>query len=201
MIAPIEELLGALSRLPGIGRRSAERIAFFLLVNPEEARTLSQAVGALAERVRRCRRCGDFAVDELCPICQDKKRDQHTICVVARPWEIRHIERTGEYHGLYHVLGGLISPAEGVGPEDLAVSRLVQRVREEGTREVILSLEPKLEGELTAMHLLELLRPLGVRVSQIAQGVPVGRDLESADEVTLGRALRGRVVLQEPGRR
>jgi len=114
---------------------------------------------------------------------------------VARPWEIEHIERTGEYRGLYHVLGGLISPANGVGPDDLAIEPLLQRVREEGIQEVILALEPKLEGDLTAMHLLRLLKPLGVRVSQIAQGVPVGRDLESADEVTLGRAIKGRIQL------
>ena len=114
---------------------------------------------------------------------------------MARPWEIERIERTGEYHGLYHVLGGLISPTDGVRPEDLSVDELSRRVREEGTREVILALEPKLEGDLTAMHLLRVLKPLGVKVSQIAQGVPVGRDLESADEITLGRALKGRIPL------
>lgn len=195
MIAPLEELLQALTRLPGIGRRSAERIAFFLLNHPEEAGKLAQAIGTLSERVKRCPRCGNLSEGGLCPICRDPKRDQGTICVVAHPWEIMKLERTGEYRGLYHVLGGLISPAEGVGPQDLAIEGLLGRVRAEKVREVILALEPKLEGELTAMHILERLKPLGVKVSQIAQGVPVGRDLEVADEITLAKALRGRIPL------
>lgn len=195
MIGPLEELISALTRLPGIGRRSAERIAFFLLAKPGDAERLAQAVADLHSRIRRCKRCGNFAEGELCPICGNPGRDRTTICVVARPWEIEHIERTGEYKGLYHVLGGLISPADGVGPEDLAVEALVSRVKEEKPREVILALEPKVEGDLTAMHLLRLLKPLGVKVSQIAHGVPVGRDLESADEITLGRAIKGRVPL------
>ncbi len=194
MIPAVEELLSALSRLPGIGRRSAERIAFFLLTKPEEAERLLRALGGLS-KIGRCARCHGFSEGELCPICRDPRRDQKTICVVARPWEIEQIERTGEYHGLYHVLGGLISPATGIRPEDLAIEHLVRRVKEEGTEEVILALEPKLEGDLTALHLLRVLKPLGVRVSQIAQGIPVGRDLESADELTLGRAIRGRTPL------
>jgi recombination protein RecR len=195
MIQPLEELIAALTALPGIGRRSAERIAFFLLSKPEEAHHLAGVIGDLHQRVRRCRRCGNFSEGELCPICSNPARDAKTICVVAHPWEIEKIEKTGEYRGLYHVLGGLISPASGVGPEDLAIDKLLRRVREEGTEEVILALEPRLEGDLTAMHLLRLLKPLGVRVSQIAQGVPVGRDLGAADEITLGRALKGRVPL------
>ena len=195
MIKPLEDLIAALTRLPGIGRRSAARIAFFLLSKPEEAEHLAETVAALHQKVRRCRRCGNFAEGKLCPICQNPARDQTTICVVAHPWEIERLERTGEYRGLYHVLGGLISPASGVGPEDLAIESLLQRVKEEGTVEVILALEPRLEGDLTAMHLLRLLKPLGVKVSQIAQGVPVGRDLESTDEITLGRALKGRIPL------
>jgi len=195
MIAPLEELLQALTRLPGIGRRSAERIAFFLLNHPEEAGRLAEAIGTLPERVKRCPRCGNLSEEGLCPICRDPKRDQSTICVVAHPWEIMKFERTGEYRGLYHVLGGLISPAEEIGPRDLAIDALIRRVRAEKVREVILALEPKLEGELTAMHILERLKPLGVRVSQIAQGIPVGRDLEVADEVTLAKALRGRTPL------
>ncbi|MGC9530095.1 MAG: recombination mediator RecR [Candidatus Bipolaricaulaceae bacterium] len=195
MIAPLEELLASLSRLPGIGRRSAERIAFFLLAKPEEARRIAQAVADLHRRIKRCRRCHSFAEGELCPICRQPGRDDRLLCVVARPWEIEHIERTGEFRGLYHVLGGLISPADGVGPEDLTVDHLIQRVREEGVGEVILALEPRLEGDLTGMHLLRQLKPLGVKVSQIAQGVPVGRDLESADQITLGRALKGRTPL------
>jgi len=194
VIAPLEELLAALARLPGIGRRSAERIAFFLLAKPEESRRLAAALAAL-ERITRCSRCGNFATEDLCAICADPKRDGTVICVVARPWEIPYLERTGEFRGRYHVLGGLVSPGQGIGPEDLAVEGLLMRVRSEGVREVILALEPKLEGDLTAMHLLRVLKPLGVAVSQLAQGIPVGRDLESADELTLGRALKGRVPL------
>jgi len=194
VIAPLEDLLAALARLPGIGRRSAERIAFFLLAKPEEGRRLAAALAAL-DRITRCSRCGNFATEELCPICADPKRDGTVICVVARPWEIPYLERTGEFRGRYHVLGGLVSPGQGIGPEDLAVEGLVARVRSEGVHEVILALEPKLEGDLTAMHLLRVLKPLGVAVSQLAQGIPVGRDLESADELTLGRALKGRVSL------
>lgn len=194
MIAPLEELLSALSRLPGIGRRSAERIAFYLLAKPEEGRRLAAALAGL-DQVTRCPQCGNFATEGLCPICRDPERDRSTICIVARPWEIAHLERTGEYRGLYHVLGGLISPGQKVGPEDLAIEGLLSRVRAGGVREVILALEPKLEGDLTAMHLLRALKPLGVQVTQLAQGVPVGRDLESADELTLGRALKGRRAL------
>ncbi|QAA76404.1 MAG: Recombination protein RecR [Candidatus Bipolaricaulis sibiricus] len=194
MIAPLEEVLAALSRLPGIGRRSAERIAFFLLAKPEESRRLTAALVGL-ERITRCPQCGNFATEGVCAICRDPKRDTSTLCVVARPWEIPHIEKTGEYRGRYHVLGGLVSPSQGVEPEDLSVAALVDRVKAEAIREVILALEPKLDGDLTAMHLLRVLRPLGVTVSQLAQGIPVGRDLESADELTLGRALKGRTSL------
>jgi len=194
MIPALEEVLSALARLPGIGRRSAERIAFFLLAKPEETERLLRALSVLS-RIGRCPRCHGFSEGGLCPICRDPAREVKTICVVAHPWEVERIERTGEYRGLYHVLGGLISPTSGIRAEDLTIEHLLSRVREEGTEEVILALEPKLEGDLTAMHLLRLLKPLGVRVSQIAQGIPVGRDLESADELTLGRALKGRIPL------
>jgi len=194
VIPPIENLLSALVKLPGIGRRSAERVVFYLLAKPAAAAALQQALAELS-RVKRCQRCGNFAVETLCSICEDAGRDQTTICVVAHPWEIPLLEKTGAYQGLYHVLGGLISPARKVGPEDLGLERLVERVRTEGTQEVILALESKAEGDLTAMYILRQLKPLGVRVSQIAQGVPVGRDLESADELTLGRALKGRTTL------
>jgi recombination protein RecR len=194
VIAPLEELLAALSRLPGIGRRSAERIAFFLLAKPEEGKRLGEALAGL-DHVGRCPRCGNFATDGLCAICRAPKRDGTMICVVAHPWEIPRLERTGEYPGLYHVLGGLVSPQRDVGPEDLSVAGLVERVKAEGIREVILALESRLEGDLTAMHLLRILKPLGVTVTQLAHGIPVGRDLESADELTLGRALKGRTAL------
>ena len=196
MIAPLEELIERLRTLPGIGRKSAERIAFHLLNAPHpEAEALAAAITRVKTEVRRCRRCYNFAADELCEICSNPTRDQETICVVGQPWEILKIERTGEYRGLYHVLGGLISPMNEVGAEDLTIDALVNRIKSEGTKEVILALEPKLEGEITAMHLVSLIKPLGVKISQIAQGIPVGRDLEFADEVTLGRALRGRIEL------
>ncbi|MFO8035000.1 MAG: recombination mediator RecR [Candidatus Bipolaricaulota bacterium] len=195
MIPPLEELLVALSKLPGIGRRSAERISFYLLAKPEEARRLGEAATSLHDRVKACTRCGNFATGELCPICTDNKRDPSTVCVVARPWEIQSVERTGEFRGLYHVLGGLVSPSAGISPDDLTVDELARRVPEEGIQEVVLALEPNMEGDLTGMHIARKLRPAGVRVTRIAQGIPVGRDLESADEVTLGRALRGRVQL------
>lgn len=194
MIAPLEELLASLSRLPGIGRRSAERIAFFLLAKPEEGRRLATTLTGL-DRITRCPQCGNFATEGECSICRDPKRDGTALCVVARPWEIPHIEKTGEYRGRYHVLGGLVSPSQDIGPDDLAVGNLVERVKVEGIQEVILALEPKLDGDLTAMHLLRVLRPLGVAVSQLAHGIPVGRDLESADELTLGRAIKGRMLL------
>lgn len=196
MIAPLEELVDRLRALPGIGRKSAERITFYLMsAPPEEAARLAEAIGTLRASVRHCRECFNFSTEELCETCMDARRDPAVLCVVGHPWEILKIERTGEYHGRYHVLGGLISPMDGVGTGDLTIDALLARVKREGVREVILALEPKLEGEITGMHLLSLLKPLGVRVSQIAQGIPVGRDLEFADEVTLGRALRGRVEL------
>jgi len=196
MIAPLEELITALKSLPGIGRKSAERVAFYLLGAPQgEVERLAQAITKIKTDVHRCARCNNFAADGLCDICANPGRDQETICVVGQPWEIMKIERTGTYRGLYHVLGGLISPMDEVQASDLAIDSLVSRVKEEGTKEVILALEPKLEGEITGMHIVSLLKPLGVKISQIAQGIPVGRDLEFADEVTLGRAIKGRVEL------
>jgi len=196
MIPPLEDLIDRLRALPGIGRKSAERVTFHLLNAPSsEVNRLAEAIGRLKTAVHRCRRCHNFATEELCEICANPKRSQESICVVGQPWEILKIERTGEYRGLYHVLGGLISPMDGIGAEDLTIPSLLPRLQAEGTKEVILALEPKLDGEITAMHIVSLVKPLGVRVSQIAQGIPVGRDLEFADEVTLGRALRGRIEL------
>jgi recombination protein RecR len=196
MIEPLEELIAQLKSLPGIGRKSAERVAFYLLSAPQaETDRLAQAIIKVKTDIHRCKRCNNFASGDLCDICSNTKRDQKTICVVGQPWEIMKIEKTGSYHGLYHVLGGLISPMDEIQASDLAIDSLIQRVKEEQTEEVILALEPKLEGEITGMHILSLLKPLQVKVSQIAQGIPVGRDLEFADEVTLGRALKGRTQL------
>lgn len=196
MIPPLEELIERLKTLPGIGRKSAERVTFYLLNAPgEEVTRLSEAIGRIRTAVRHCSQCYNFATGELCDICASPKRDRQTICVVGQPWEILKIERTAEYRGLYHVLGGLIAPMDDVGASDLRINELIERIQREAVKEVILALEPKLEGEITGMHIVSLVKPLGVRISQIAQGIPVGRDLEFADEVTLGRALRGRVEL------
>lgn len=196
MIAPLEELIERLQALPGIGRKSAERVTFHLLNrSAAEVARLSDAIGRIKTEVRHCSRCHNFAAGELCDICANPKREQGMICVVGRPWEILKIERTGVYRGLYHVLGGLVSPLDEIGTGDLTIDSLIERIGREGVREIILSLEPKLEGELTGMHIVSLVKPLGVKISQIAQGIPVGRDLEFADEVTLGRALQGRIEL------
>ncbi len=196
MIAPLEELIIQLKALPGIGRKSAERVAFYLLSSPQaETDRLAQAITRIKTDIHRCKRCNNFASDDLCDICSNAKRDQKAICVVGQPWEIMKIEKTESYHGLYHVLGGLISPMDEVQSSDLEIDSLIRRVKEEETEEVILALEPKLEGEITGMHILSLLKPLQVKVSQIAQGIPVGRDLEFADQVTLGRAIKGRTQL------
>jgi len=196
MIAPLEELIERLRALPGIGRKSAERMAFYLLNSPKsEATQLARVIDDIKKNVHRCKRCYNFATADLCEICSNPKREQDMICVVGQPWEILKIEQTGEYHGLYHVLSGLISAMDEVSASDLSIDALIRRIRQERTREIILALEPKLEGEITGMHILSLVKPLGVKVSQIAQGIPVGRDLEFADEVTLGRALRGRIEL------
>lgn len=196
MIAPLEELIEQLRLLPGIGRKSAERVAFYLLNAPEaEVLRLSETISRIKTAVKRCSRCYNFATGELCDICANPKRDQETICVVGYPWEILKIERTGAYRGLYHVLGGLVSPMDEVGTSDLTIDALIERIKQEGTKEIILALEPKVEGELTGMHIVRLVKPLGVKISQIAQGIPVGRDLEFADEVTLARALQGRIEL------
>jgi recombination protein RecR len=195
-IAPLEELIEQLRSLPGIGRKSAERISFYLLnAPPERVNRLAEAIQKIKIAIHRCERCYNFSTSQLCSVCANPNRDQTMICVVGQPWEILKIERTGAYRGLYHVLGGLISPMDEVGADNLTLDALLSRIKKEGTKEVILALEPKVEGEITGMHIVSLVKPLGVRISQIAQGIPVGRDLEFADEVTLGRALQGRTTL------
>ncbi len=186
-------MVDELGRLPGIGPKSAQRIAFYLLkAAPEDAKRLAQAVVEAKERVSWCRRCFNFAEGELCVYCRDERRDSTVLCVVEEPRDIVAVERTQEYRGRYHVLLGAISPIEGVGPEQLKIKELLARVNDEGVQEVILATNPNIEGEATAMYLARLLKPLGLRVTRIASGLPVGGDLEYADEVTLGRALEGR---------
>lgn len=190
---PIQALIDALSRLPGIGPKSAQRIAFHLLKSEvQDVTKLATVITEARQTVRFCGRCFNFSESELCHICDDGRRDASTVCVVEESRDVVAIERTGEYKGRYHVLLGSINPLEGVGPEQLKVRELLLRLDPEGITEVILCLNPNTEGEVTAMYLARLLRPLGVKVTQLAMGLPVGGDLEFADEVTLGRALVGR---------
>jgi len=190
---PVQALIDELGRLPGVGPKSAQRIAYYLLKSPaEDANRLALAITEAKARVSWCRRCYNLAEGELCTYCRDDRRDPAVLCVVEEPRDIVAVERTHEFSGRYHVLQGAISPIEGIGPEQLRVKELVRRVGEEGVREVILATNPNIEGEATAMYLAKLLQPLGLRVTRIASGLPVGGDLEYADEVTLGRALEGR---------
>ncbi len=190
---PVQDLVDELGRLPGIGPKSAQRIAFHLLrLPPEDAKRLARAIVEAKERVSWCRRCFNIAEGELCRFCRDESRDPTVICVVEDARDIVAVERTREFRGLYHVLQGAISPIEGVGPEQLRIRELLTRVGAEGVGETILATNPNIEGEATAMYLARLLRPLGVRVTRIASGLPVGGDLEYADEITLGRAFEGR---------
>jgi len=190
---PVQSLVDELGRLPGIGPKSAQRIAFYLLKSaPEDANRLARAVVEAKERVSWCRRCFNFAEGELCVYCRDDRRDSSLLCVVEEPRDIVAVERTQEYRGRYHVLLGAISPIEGIGPDQLKVKELLARVNDEGVKEVILATNPNIEGEATAMYLARLLKPLGLRVTRIASWLPVGGDLDYADEVTLGRALEGR---------
>jgi recombination protein RecR len=190
---PVQALIDELGRLPGIGPKSAQRIAFHLLKLPaEDANRLAHAISEAKERVTFCERCFNVSEGPLCPMCTDDRRDPSVVCVVEDARDIVAIEKTGEFGGRYHVLLGAISPIDGIGPEQLKVRELLARLEPEGVREVILCTNPNIEGEATAMYLARLLKPLGFRVTRIASGLPVGGDLEYADEVTLGRALEGR---------
>ncbi|MGE5210600.1 MAG: recombination mediator RecR [Acidobacteriota bacterium] len=193
---PVQALIDELGRLPGIGPKSAQRIAFHLLKTPvEDASRLAHAITEAKARVRFCERCFNVADDVLCPICSDDTRDSSIVCVVEESRDIVAIERTGEFRGRYHVLLGAMSPLEGIGPEQLKIRELVARIDAEGVQEIILCTNPNTEGEVTAMYLARLLKPIGLTVTRIASGLPVGGDLEYADELTLGRALEGRRVV------
>ncbi|HXF36439.1 MAG TPA: recombination mediator RecR [Actinomycetota bacterium] len=190
---PIQDLIDELARLPGIGPKSAQRLAFHLVkAPPDEAKRLAEAVVRAKERIRFCAECGNVADGERCRICRDEGRDRTVLCVVEEPKDVATVERAGVIRGRYHVLGGAISPLDGVGPDDLRVQELLERVRRDGVTEVILATNPNLEGNATAMYVAALLKPLGVRVTRLASGLPVGGDLEYADEVTLSQALEGR---------
>ena len=190
---PIQELIDELSRLPGIGPKSAQRLAFHLVkAPPEDARRLAESIQRAKELMRFCKECGNVAEAELCRICRDAGRDVTTICVVEEPKDVAAIEKAGVIKGRYHVLGGAISPLDGIGPEDLRVQDLLDRVQRDGVVEVILATNPNLEGNATAMYVAALLKPAGIKVTRLASGLPVGGDLEYADEITLGQALEGR---------
>ncbi len=189
----VQNLIDQLGRLPGVGPKSAQRIAYHLLKVPEQdALALASAIGEAKARVRFCELCHNLSEAERCTICADPRRDPSLVCVVEEPRDIVAVEKTGGFHGRYHVLGGAINPMEGIGPDQLKVRELLARIDTEGITEVILCTNPNLEGDTTAMYLARLLTPLGVRVTRIASGLPVGGDLEYADELTLGRALEGR---------
>ena len=189
----LQRLLDELGRLPGIGPKSAQRIAYHILsADAEEARRLAQALLDVKEQVHFCPVCFSYATGELCDVCDDPTRDRTTVCVVSEPRDVTAIERTGAYHGLYHVLGGVISPMDEVGPDDLHVCELLARLADGTVGEVILATNPDVEGETTATYLSRTIRPLGVEVSRLASGLPVGGELEYADEVTLGRAIEAR---------
>ena len=189
----LQRLLDELGRLPGIGPKSAQRIAYYLLeADTEEARRLATAILEVKQQVHFCPICFSYATRDTCDVCSDASRDRTTICVVSEPRDVSAIERTGSYHGLYHVLGGVISPMDKIGPEQLHVKELLERLASGEVQEVILATNPDVEGETTATYLSRIIRPLGVRVSRLASGLPVGGDLEYADEVTLGRAIEAR---------
>ncbi len=208
----VEALVEQLMRLPTIGRKTAQRLAAYILKMPrEEVEALARALLAVKERVRHCAICFNVTDEETCAICRSPRRDHTTVCVVEEPSDVLALERTGEYWGVYHVLGGVISPLDGIGPDDLRIRELVARVaptdhdpqraalypdgRIPQIKEVILALNPNVEGDTTAYYLAQLLKPLGVRVTRIARGLPIGGDLEYADEATLSRALEGRLAL------
>jgi recombination protein RecR len=190
---PIQDLIDELSRLPGIGPKSAQRLAFHLVkAQPEEAKRLAEAIVRAKERISFCVECGNVAEGERCRVCRDEGRDRTILCVVEEPKDAATIEKAGVVKGRYHVLGGAISPLDGIGPEDLRVQELLDRVERDAVTEVILATNPNLEGNATAMYVAAMLKPLGVRVTRLASGLPVGGDLEYADEVTLSQALEGR---------
>ena len=190
---PIQDLIDELNRLPGIGPKSAQRLAFYIVKSQsQDARRLADAINRAKERVRFCRECFGVAEGELCRLCADPTRDTTVVCVVEEPKDVSAVEKAGVVRGRYHVLGGAISPMQGIGPDDLRVQELLDRVSRNGVGEVILATNPNLEGNATAMYVAGLLKPLGIRVTRLASGLPVGGDLEYADEVTLGQALEGR---------
>ena len=195
-VLPLTKLTECFARLPGIGRKSAQRLAFHILRMPEEeAKAFANAILEAREKIGYCEICKNITDTPRCAICSDETRDKSTICVVEDPRDVIAIERTKEYHGLYHVLGGLISPMDGIGPENLFIKELLARLGDGSVKEVIMATNPTVEGEATAMYLSRLIKPMGIKVSRLAYGIPVGGNLEYADEVTLYRAIEGRSLM------
>jgi recombination protein RecR len=193
LAGPVQDLVEELTRLPGIGPKTAQRLAFHILkVDTADARRLAGAIVGVKEKTRFCARCFNISMTELCDYCTSDRRDPTLVCVVEEARDIEAVEKTGEFKGRYHVLGGAISPIDGVGPDDLRIAELLARIPSEGITEIIVATNPNVEGEATGMYLARLISPLGVKITRIASGLPVGGDLEYADEVTLGRAFEGR---------
>jgi recombination protein RecR len=192
----LDRLVTLLTKLPGVGKKSAGRMAYHILeTSPDYARNLAEELAGLHRAIKRCSVCGAFTETDPCSICTDSGRDASLLCVVERPQDVRIIDESREFHGRFHVLGGLIAPLEGIGPDDLNLGQLLSRVRKEGVREVILAMNPTLEGDTTALYLQKLLKDTGAEVTRLASGLPVGGDLEYADRLTLSRSFRGRVKL------
>lgn len=195
-LAPLQNLIDQFERMPGIGHKTAQRMAFYVLgLTKDEANGFAKAITDAHTKIRQCRICCDLADDELCPICKSETRDKSIICVVEDPRDVAAIERTHEYNGTYHVLHGAISPMDNIGPDQIKIKELLTRLNDGTVDEVIMATNPTVEGEATAMYISRLLKPMGITVSRLAYGVPVGADLEYADEVTLSRALEGRSVI------
>ncbi len=191
--APVAILIDELTKLPGIGPKSAQRLAFYLLkISPENAKDLADAIMNVKDKIGFCNVCFNITEGDMCELCCDFDRDDSLICVVEEPRDIIAIEKTSSFKGRYHVLGGAISPIDGIGPDDLKIRELLDRLKDEKVKEIVIATNPNIEGEATAMYLAKLVKPLGVKVTRIASGLPVGGDLEYADEVTLGKALEGR---------
>ncbi len=195
-VAPLQRLIEQFEQLPGIGSKTAQRLAYFVLNLPEDrARDFSEAITDAHKKIRRCEICCNFSDKERCPVCSSPTRDKSTICVVETPRDAVAIEGTGEYKGTYHVLHGVISPLNGIGPDQLCIKQLLSRLNNDEVHEVIMATNPTVEGEATAMYISRLLKPLGIKITRLAYGIPVGGDLEYADDVTLARALEGRSEL------
>ena len=192
-LEPIAKMVAQLSRLPGVGTKSAQRLAYHIISMPlEDVRELATAIYSGRKSIRYCSVCGNYSTDELCDICRDERRHNGQICVVRDPRDVVAIERMRDFQGLYHVLHGALSPMDGVGPEDIRIKELMARLNDPDVKEVILATNPDIEGEATASYLARLIKPMGIRVTRIAHGVPVGSDLEYADEITLSKAMEGR---------